>query len=206
MQTGVLAVAITWLLEEVPNPLLDSLTAGVLYSISDGFAQWQQHRQLVRKHRGSTGTTTARTPVWGGLQITRVLRFGSFGLMDGFCSHFWFNWLDSQGFASDTLGVGMKLLADFTLFTPNWCWVFIMYTSLYEGRGVKSAMAQVRRDWKELYTGNVITWFPFNVVLYGYVPLEYQVLAFSSFTVLYSIFLSLWTEGRLAVEDGERVE
>ena len=61
------------------------------------------------------------------------------------------------------------------------------------------ALDQVGRDWKELYIGNVISWLPFNVVIYGAIPVNYQVLAFSGFTVLYTIFLSVWIEARMAL-------
>ena len=37
-------------------------------------------------------------------------------------------------------------------------------------------------------------WAPLNAVIYGLVPLESRVLAFASFTLAYTVVLSVWLE------------
>ena len=54
----------------------------------------------------------------------------------------------------------------------------------------------MRQGWTELYTGNVAAWLPANLAIYGLVPCERRVLAFASYTVLYTAVLSLWEESQ----------
>jgi hypothetical protein len=59
---------------------------------------------------------------------------------------------------------------------------------------VQGTLKGLRDNWLRLYTGNVAAWAPLNAVIYGLVPLESRVLAFASFTLAYTVVLSVWLE------------
>lgn len=67
---------------------------------------------------------------WG-----RVRRYASFGVIDGSCSHVWFNMLDQAIPDTTVLAVVEKIIVDFLVFTPGWCAVFLVYMALSEGAG-----------------------------------------------------------------------
>lgn len=194
--------------------ITDGLTAGILYSISDLFAQWQtdfleQYRARAQKPPPDASQTTSQellelqttecsTQLAAEVQINidtfRTARYGVFGLVDGSLSHYWFEGLESLIPASDFQAVAEKMAIDCAFFTPTWSAAFLLFMALTEGAGVQGAAERVRNDWKALYLGNVAAWLPANAVLYGVVPLQQRVLAFASFTLLYTIVLSWWAE------------
>eukprot|EP00959_Pyramimonas_sp_CCMP1952_P006513 136099-Pyramimonas_sp.AAC.1 len=70
---------------------------------------------------------------------------------------------------------------------------------------MEGATDRLQKDWAKLYKGNVITWFPLNVIVYGFIPLERRVLAFSTCTLLFSIGLSLWSESPDDAGDADEI-
>ena len=66
-----------------------------------------------------------------------------------------------------------------------------------EGRGLASAVQQVRDDLIELSRLSVATWLPFNVVIYGVVPLRLRLPAAMMVHLIYAIGLALWEVGFL---------
>jgi hypothetical protein len=60
--------------------------------------------------------------------------------------------------------------------------------------GARGTLAGLRDNWRSLYSGNVAAWVPLNAVIYGVVPLEERVLAFATFTLAYTVVLSVWLD------------
>eukprot|EP00854_Cymbomonas_tetramitiformis_P015457 gene15457-18299_t len=133
----------------------DGVTAGVLYSISDLFAQWQtdflaQYRARAQKPPPDASqatsqellnlqTTDSPTQLAAEVNINidtfRTARYGVFGLMDGSLSHYWFEGLDSLIPASDFQAVAEKMAIDCAFFTPTWSAAFLLFMALTEGAG-----------------------------------------------------------------------
>lgn len=167
----------------IQHPILTNIsTAGVLYTCSDVYAQ---------THQARTQTTPDED---FSVDAPRALRYGVFGMCDGCSSYFWFNWLDSVITGTDGVALAEKMVADFSLLTPTWSAIFLFYIVVSNGGSVQAGKERVQKDWTALYKRNVITWAPLNAITYGLVPLEKRVLAFATFTFLYTITLSLWAE------------
>lgn len=167
------------------HPILtNATTAGTLYTLSDIYAQTHQAK-----------FDDDQTDEDQEYEASRYIRYGVFGLCDGTVSYFWFQWLDSV-VATDNapLAFAEMMTADFTLLSPAWTAVFLFYSTVATGRSLGEGTDRVRREWKELYTRTVVTWFPLNAIVYGLVPLDRRVLAFATFTFMYTIVLSLWAE------------
>jgi hypothetical protein len=164
----------------------------------------------------------------------RTGRYMTFGLLDGTCSHYWFEALDGFLRRSFPAAAGVQETAlactfDVVFFTPLWTAAFLSYMSLSAGvgtspclgplppaaasqlrslslslhetltraptcAGARGTLAGLRDNWRSLYSGNVAAWVPLNAVIYGVVPLEERVLAFATFTLAYTVVLSVWLD------------
>lgn len=177
-------IGVAYELSLIQHPILTNVsTAGVLYTCSDVYAQTHQAR-----------TQTLAPDEDFSIAVPRALRYGLFGVADGCSSYFWFQWLDSVITGNDGVALVEKLCADFSLLTPTWSAIFLFYIAVTNGGSIQDGADRVRRDWVALYKRNVITWAPLNAIVYGVVPLDKRVLAFATFTFLYTITLSLWAE------------
>eukprot|EP00241_Pyramimonas_parkeae_P006703 CAMPEP_0114250522 /NCGR_PEP_ID=MMETSP0058-20121206/14745_1 /TAXON_ID=36894 /ORGANISM="Pyramimonas parkeae, CCMP726" /LENGTH=338 /DNA_ID=CAMNT_0001364189 /DNA_START=252 /DNA_END=1268 /DNA_ORIENTATION=+ len=207
------AIRQSWTLHPM---ITDGMTAASLYFISDLIAQRQQQRpsgkhksrefsaNLVADNLPLQDADTSRwyhNHIWlhtksvaAAINWGRVRRYASFGVIDGSCSHVWFNMLDQAIPDTTVLAVVEKIIVDFLVFTPGWCAVFLVYMALSEGAGRDGAARRLARDWFDLYKGNVCAWLPLNAIIYGLVPLEQRVLAFAGFSLVYSVVLSRWAE------------
>ena len=185
----------------------DAVTCAALYLASDMGAQMLRNADEPALEAASS------------VCVRRVGRYAAFGLLDGCVSHYWFSALDdalpapllpptvvpSDGSAlppaiMDAVLVAEKVVADLVCFTPLWCAAFLFcmeamrsgFRQTTIGFGAGLAAARVKADWFELYTGNVAAWLPINALIYGVVPLQRRVLAFSVATLLYTLVLSAW--------------
>ena len=112
-------------------------------------------------------------------------------------SHVWFQQLDrAVGLSNLVLATCAKVLLDLAFFTPLWCVAFLGAMTLMQGQGPREAGRRIRAEGLELYTGNLLVWLPANVVIYSVVPLELRVPAFGIYNLVYTIFLSFWSERR----------
>lgn len=133
-----------------------------------------------------------------GFSPGRAARYAAFGTVDGFASHNWFVAIDAALPKTDTWAVDtlLKVAADSTVYTPSWCLVFLTMMALLEGRGFAGAARDVQRDYFDLLRGNYGLTLPFVALIYGVVPVRFQVLGFAALSLAYTIVLSLWRSSR----------
>eukprot|EP00931_Biecheleriopsis_adriatica_P006291 TRINITY_DN107708_c0_g1_i1.p1 TRINITY_DN107708_c0_g1~~TRINITY_DN107708_c0_g1_i1.p1 ORF type:complete len:290 (+),score=63.27 TRINITY_DN107708_c0_g1_i1:51-872(+) len=173
--------------------LVDVATAAALNAASDVVAQGTEAMERTGMEKDADG-----------FSVSRTLRYGAFGSLDGFAGHHWFETLDAvlPRSGNDVADTALKVLADSLLYTPCWCVTFLAAMALMEGRGPKEAATEVRRDFVELLKGNYGITLPFVALIYGSVPVRYQVAGFACLTLAYTIVLSLWANARGAQAEG----
>jgi len=173
--------------------LVDTATGSTITALSDTLAQ---------------ATEKAKDRRWDTyLSPERVGRYAVFGAIDGFAGHNWFEALDasvprSGEWVADTL---LKVTADSLFYTPGWCVVFLCIMAILEGRGVAGAISDLRRDYLELLRGNYGFTLPFVILIYGLVPVRFQVAGFAALTLAYTIVLSLWENARSSDLDSKKI-
>ena len=167
--------------------LTDMGTVCVLNSVSDAAAQLTE-AQLRAK--------AAFDPV-------RTGRFVAFGLADGALSHAWFSLLDGAVGNDGTLVQTLeKVAGDALVYTPLWCVWFLAAFVLLEGRPWRSIPSVMGAEWLELFRGNLGFFLPLTGLIYGFVPRDERVLAFSAASLVYTAILSLWNAARPAGDLG----
>lgn len=176
----------------------DVTTAAVLNAASDSVAQISE--------MNSKSSSDGKRP--GLVNLFRVLRFAIFGTMDGFFGHNWFSALDGAipktgVWLDDTL---MKVAADSAIYTPWWCATFLVVMAILEGRGISVALSELRRDFFELIRGNYTLTLPGVCLIYGFVPVRFQVVGFAILTFCFTIVLSLWNNSRAHEEQNAASE
>lgn len=121
-------------------------------------------------------------------------------------------WGDAQ------LVVAEQVAADMLLFSPCWCAAFLSAMAVMSlagssggGEGPtarlywQAATERLRREWRQLYVGNLLVWIPANGVVYGLAPVEHRVAAFSAINVAYTALLSVWAESERVGRESEAV-
>jgi len=156
----------------------DMITAGSINMISDSAAQ---ATMLKQRH-----------------DLTRTVRFATFGVLDGGLTHAWLFSLDTllgenNGSPLQTL---LKVAADACVYTPLFCVWFLSAFVILEGRPTKTIPSVVRNNFLELVQGNLKFYLPINILVYGYVPKDERVLAFGMGSIIYTALLSLWNDER----------
>mmetsp|Transcript_45459 Transcript_45459/g.144601 ORF Transcript_45459/g.144601 Transcript_45459/m.144601 type:complete len:153 (+) Transcript_45459:601-1059(+) len=122
--------------------------------------------------------------------------------MDGFFSHIWFEKLDAFIPGSSALVTAEKLVADSLLLNPVWCGAYIIVMALLEGAGPRGALRRMQTDYFSLFTSSYVAWIPFNIFIYGVLPLQYRVAGLATATLLYTVFLSYWSNSGAAGQRG----
>ncbi|CAE7758942.1 MKK1 [Symbiodinium necroappetens] len=160
----------------------DVATAAVLNSASDVVAQLSE----MQREDGRV------------IRAERALRYAAFGSMDGCAGHYWFTVLDTTlpRSGDDVVDTVAKVLADSAVYTPCWCVAFLFVMAVLEGRGPRTGVLEVRRDFWSLLKGNYGITLPFVALIYGLAPVRYQVACFAALTLAYTIVLSLWASAR----------
>ena len=163
--------------------VVDMLTCACINTASDTLAQ------ATERFQSSSAAS---------FDGARTQRLGSFGVADGGVSHVWFLALDGVvGEGQGMLETAVKTAADALVYTPLWCAWFLVAMALLEGRDLGSVPAIVRRDWLELFRGNLGFFLPLTSLIYGFVPREGRVLAFGVASLVYTTILSLWNSARV---------
>jgi len=172
--------------------LTDTATGCVISAMSDSIAQATEGRR---------GGAALQVSGGAGPKLDRILRYAVFGSMDGFAGHNWFEALDALLPKTDTWTVDtlLKVAADSAVYTPGWCVVFLATMAVLEGRGPAAAVQDIRRDFFDLLRGNYGITLPGVFLIYGCVPVRFQVAGFAALTLGYTIILSLWENAREAV-------
>jgi len=79
----------------------------------------------------------------------RVLRFATFGVLDGFMGHNWYLRLDQvvEKFVDDgPVSVGVRVAADQLLYVPIWYTMFFSVLGLMEGQAISTVRRRVIDD------------------------------------------------------------
>ena len=200
--------------------LTDVLTVGSINTASDTIAQLlsinteqnlENNQNKDNSQQSKNNLSLLEDPIKPSYDTARTLRLSLFGLADGAVSHIWFLALDSvvgegQGLF-DTL---LKTAADAFVYTPLWCAWFLAFMTIIEpnpesifinsddsiSNRFQSVFNVWSSDWFELFQGNLGFFLPLTSLIYGFVPREGRVLAFSVASLVYTIILSLWNESR----------
>lgn len=170
--------------------LTDVATAATLNVVSDSIAQTTE----AARKPGDFEDPGAKFQ----LNWQRSLRYAVFGSYDGFAGHHWFEFLDSTlpKSGNGIFDTFLKVLSDSLAYTPCWCLVFLFSMAIMEGRSAATAIQDTRRDFFDLLKGNYGITLPFVALIYGSVPVRFQVAGFQALTLAYTIVLSLWANAR----------
>ena len=167
--------------------LTDIWTSAIIHPVSDAAAQLTE-TQLRAK--------APFDPVRNG-------RFLVYGAADGVLSHAWFEVLDGVVGTDGTLVQTLeKVAGDALVYTPLWCVWFLAAFAVLEGRPWRSIPSVISADWLELFRGNLGFFLPLTGLIYGFVPRDERVLAFSAASLVYTAILSLWNAARPAGDLG----
>ena len=180
--------------------LTDIWTSAIIHPVSDAAAQLTE-TQLRAK--------APFDPVRNG-------RFLVYGAADGVLSHVWFEVLDGAVGTDGTLVQTLeKVAGDALVYTPLWCVWFLAAFAVLEGRPWRSIPSVISADWLELFRGNLGFFLPLTGkpnpnptltrtrtrtrtrtltltltltlgLIYGFVPIEERVLAFSAASLVYT--------------------
>ena len=89
-----------------------------------------------------------------------------------------------------------KVVIDALLYNSLWAVGFIVIMALLRNETKQEIESELKRDWRDLYSNNLIFWVPLNFIVYGAIPLDFRVLSVYAFTITYIITLSVWEETR----------
>jgi len=162
-------------------------TAFCLYSFSDSMTQI-----LISKRRVQD------------IDVARVFRFATFGLVDGIIGHIWFLTLDrvvgSSAFVNiigtdGVLPIATKVACDQLVYCPIWYMFFFSTLGLLEGKPLPTIGRRLRDDVPKMVITNWAVWVPVMTVSFTYIPRDLRVLWSLTFMLFWTAFLSILTNG-----------
>mmetsp|Transcript_41247 Transcript_41247/g.69025 ORF Transcript_41247/g.69025 Transcript_41247/m.69025 type:complete len:769 (-) Transcript_41247:382-2688(-) len=162
-------------------------TAFCLYSFSDSMTQI-----LISKRRVQD------------IEVARVFRFATFGLVDGIIGHIWFLTLDSVVGSSafvniigttGVLPIATKVACDQLIYCPIWYMFFFSTLGLLEGKPLPTIGRRLRDDVPKMVVTNWAVWIPVMTVSFTYIPRDLRVLWSLTFMLFWTAFLSIFTNG-----------
>ena len=117
--------------------LADMVTVLATNTLSDFLAQTGERSKAV-----IDGTSMETS-----FDFKRLLRFSTFGFMDGAVAHAWFIALDKVIIGTDAAAVVQKIILDTVIYTPTWCAWFVVAMAVMKGNNITKAL---QYEWKEL--------------------------------------------------------
>ena len=164
--------------------LMDMMTVSAGNTLSDTIAQ-------VAEQRGKgSSMNSIQDP-------RRLIRFATFGFLDGAVGHQWFLTLNHFIPGSTPIDLVNAMVADVLIYTPLWCLWYLFGMSLLQGKDASQILSTIRSEFKELLGIDILFFLPVSLVIYTTVPLNRRVLAFSFFELIYTIIVSHWSHEHL---------
>ena len=124
---------------------LEVLNSVVIFSLTFQCILIDSIAQSTEKVKHVLEGATIKDTKW---DLNRSLRFAVFGFMDGTVGHGWFQWLDGVVRGSDNTAVVEKIILDTSIYTPIWCFWFVVAMSLLKGNW--DVITTLKNEWKEL--------------------------------------------------------
>eukprot|EP00802_Teleaulax_amphioxeia_P014809 Tamp_14887.p1 GENE.Tamp_14887~~Tamp_14887.p1 ORF type:complete len:465 (+),score=67.07 Tamp_14887:40-1434(+) len=129
----------------------------------------------------------------------RVLtKWGILGFCDGFFTGIWYRYLETAfaGYAAVQKATAMTLLSSI-FYSPLYCVGFLLLRSALEGQRPAIIGARFKRDFLPMCKASFSTWGPFNIVLFGVVPIHQRLVVSMATHYVYLVFLAMWDSGFL---------
>ncbi|KAI3737205.1 hypothetical protein L2E82_27200 [Cichorium intybus] len=160
-----------------------SISAGLIYAAADLTAQ------------------TMTMEASGSLDLIRTIRMAIFGLLLlGPTQHVWFNFLGRILPKRDMTTTFKKLLAGQIFYGPSCTAIFFTYNAFLQGESVGEVGSRLRRDLLPTLTGGLMYWPVCDFFTYKIVPVHLQPLMNSSFSFLWTIYLTYMASLEKAIE------
>jgi len=181
----------------IPDLMKDMLVVSLSNGVSDGIAQFTEKKKFRKDNDGDSGEADL------GIDLKRSRRFLMYGFLDGIVLH---NWIIILEFLVKTIGddevwgTAERVVLDQFVFTPFWCIWFISCMTLIsrlDGTGFNSLRSNVKAGYFELLFLTWMFFFPVSIIVYGSIPIDSRVAAFSTANVLYTVLTSIWLNLRL---------
>lgn len=166
---------LSWYLKMLDvRPLLTkSVSAGVIYAAAD------------------LTTQIMTMEASGSLNLIRTFRIAMFGLLIlGPAQHVWFNYLGKILPKRDMITTFKKLIVGQIFYGPSCTAVFFTYNASLQGESVGEIALRLKRDLLPTLTGGLMYWPVCDFFTYKIVPVHLQPLMNSSFSFLWTIYLT----------------
>ncbi|KAJ7537339.1 hypothetical protein O6H91_11G002100 [Diphasiastrum complanatum] len=122
--------------------------------------------------------------------VKRLLSFTTVGMfLSGPGLHYWYGMLPKLISMPGIGGVVLRTAADQLIFTPLAMGSLFVVLLFLEGRN-DQIMAKLQQDWLPTIVANWTVWIPFQIINFGVIPPQLQVVATSFLGMLWSIYIS----------------
>ncbi|KAI9563820.1 hypothetical protein GHT06_011286 [Daphnia sinensis] len=124
------------------------------------------------------------------IDVDRIGRMGTVGLVQGLPNHLWYTWLDRILPGRTLTTVGKKIVADQLICSPISSASFFVGAGMLEGCSVLEGWEEYKSKFLLVYLTDCIVWPPSQLINFLLVPAVYRVLYVNVFTVAWNVFLS----------------
>ncbi|XP_071690025.1 uncharacterized protein [Rutidosis leptorrhynchoides] len=150
-----------------------SISAGLIYAAAD-----------LTNQSMTMGASSA-------LNLIRTLRMAIFGLLLlGPAQHAWFNFLGRILPKRDMTTTLKKLIVGQIIYGPSCTAVFFTYNAFLQGESGSEIALRLKRDLLPTLTGGLMYWPVCDFFTYKVVPIHLQPLINSSFSFMWTIYLT----------------
>ncbi|KAM0007916.1 hypothetical protein Hdeb2414_s0015g00440771 [Helianthus debilis subsp. tardiflorus] len=166
---------LSWYLRmlDVRPVITKSVSAGLIYGAADLTAQ------------------SMTIVAFSSLDLIRTLRMAMFGLFIlGPAQHLWFNFLGRILPKRDMTTTLKKLIVGQIFYGPSCTAVFFTYNAFLQGESGNEITLRLRRDLLPTLTGGLMYWPVCDFFTYKIIPVHLQPLMNSSFSFLWTIYLT----------------
>ncbi|XP_021853120.1 protein sym-1 [Spinacia oleracea] len=120
----------------------------------------------------------------------RTFTFTFLGLvLVGPTLHYWYLYLSKLVTVPGASGVFLRLILDQFFFAPIFIGTFLSTLITLEGRP-SQVVPKLRQEWFSSVIANWKLWIPFQLLNFGFVPQQFQVLASNFVAVIWNVILS----------------
>ncbi|XP_076919267.1 uncharacterized protein LOC143579999 [Bidens hawaiensis] len=166
---------LTWYLRmfDIRPIITKSISAGLIYGAADLTAQ------------------SMTIGAFSSLDLIRTLRMATFGLLLlGPVQHVWFNLLGRILPKRDMTTTFKKLIVGQIFYGPSCTAVFFIYNAFLQGESGIEISLRLKRDLLPTLTGGLMYWPVCDFFTYKIIPVHLQPLVNSSFSFMWTIYLT----------------
>ncbi|KAE9555902.1 hypothetical protein FO519_000882 [Halicephalobus sp. NKZ332] len=124
------------------------------------------------------------------VDLPRILRVSSIGLLHGPMNHYWYKFLDGT-IVTGTHGVlvAKKVVADLSV-SPFFTSTFIAGIATLEGKSAIESLDEYRRKFFQVLALDICVWPPAQSINFFFLPPAFRVLYVSFIVLIYTCFLT----------------